>query len=186
MKKIIYTALLAIAIGSCSEKEEVTTVEENIVEGAGLAPSALKIDFTKPVVYYYADSTERDLIIENIIGDIYETDLRHHNEGEVIISDEVAVDMVMNDSTGTLTLYPDPISSVTVNTASVGDGEACSGKVGDGWKSYGTCMSKSCVKEKSSEAMAALSESLVTGKCIDLRIKRNAPNARVCARLINC
>lgn len=199
--KLTSLLLLVFAIFSCSDSENDQTNEfQQIKElnqeenaqldlGKGLesAFENLNIDFGKPVTYTYSTSSERDLIIESIIRDVYEVDLHSNvNAHGQIISDEFSVNIVVSEWTKTIVLYPEPVNPVVVSNQTYGDNEDCGGKAGDGWKSYGTCMSKKCVEDKSKDAAADLSSSLTSGKCLDIRVKRNAINARVCGRVIDC
>jgi len=194
--KFILVLLFVLVIFSCSENEQkndLQQTDESEMKGLGKAIGAglenLRIDFNRPVTYHYSNLEEREAIIRNIIRDIYEVELRSSisPNGETV-SDEFAVDIVINELTNTLILYPEPINQIVVPNPNTtyGDDKDCGGKAGDGWKSYGVCMSEVCVETKSKEAVSALSNSLTSGKCLDIRVKRNTFNARVCARLISC
>ena len=186
-------ALLLMIFTSCSNDEKTKSNEESTeltTEGVANAVaegiSAMRIDFTQPILYNYTNAAEKDSIIKSIIEDVYDVDLKSHKDQGQLISDEFSVNILINESSKTITLQPEQIVQVIMSSggSDEDDNKKCGGQPGDGWKSYGTCTSKPCVKEKSEEA--ASDYTLVSGKCLDIRIKRNTLNARVCARLVSC
>ncbi len=197
MKKILICAftISAIIFASCSNDETTQPQEsseeltpEGVAHGVAEGVSAMRIDFTQSITYNYSTATQKDSIIETIIVDIFDVDLHSYNDSEgKFISDEFAVNIIVNESSKTITVQPEPIYQIIVtNSDEDDDNKKCGGKEGDGWKSYGTCMSEPCVSDKSKAAAEELSDSLVQGKCLDIRVKRNTLNARVCARVISC
>jgi len=146
----------------------------------------LKIDWTST---FNLNEYDLDQLVGEIVKELYEFDVteqrKYSNSGIIPNSSEtvpyIAADLIFNDNI--LTVIPicgeEPI-------VPQGDNEDCGGKAGDGWTSYGTCMKESCVEELVKEATSALSSNLTRGKCLDIRIKRNLLNARVCARVVDC
>lgn len=185
MKKIFYLFFAALAITSCSDQENNLEREQGIANGITKGMSTLRMDFTKPVVYNFSGEEEQDVILKKISEEIFEVELFESvdKEGRKMM-DEFTVNISINRDLGIITVNPGPITPAIIT---YGDNEDCGGKAGDGWKSYGTCMSAKCVEDKSKTAAADLKASdLKSGQCFDLRVKRNTLNARVCARIISC
>lgn len=196
MKKIlIYVfAVLSVTFTSCSndettrpEAENTELTSEGIKEAMvnGIA-KGLRIDFTQPTTFNYTTEIEKDSIIKTITKDIFEINLNsYRDEQDRLISDEFAVNILINETSKTIIAQPELITQVVINSnPEEDDNKKCGGKEGDGWKSYGLCTNETCVEGKMREA--SNDYTLVSGKCLDIRIKRNTFNARVCARVVNC
>ncbi|QYJ68905.1 hypothetical protein [Flavobacterium litorale] len=197
MKKITMClfAVLAIVFASCSDDENKQSAQESteltdegitnaLVEGV----KALRIDFTQPTTFNYTTEIERDSIIGTITVEIFEGELNsYRNEQGQLISDEIAANILINEREKTIIVQPEPLLGVVIySNPEDDDNKKCGGKAGDGWKSYGICYTDSCAENKSKEAAADLRKTLRSGQCLDIRIKRNATNARVCARVVSC
>jgi hypothetical protein len=150
----------------------------------------ISINFTTT---YDLKKYDLNKLISAVVKELYETDMKEvQAEAQDIssitqamasVETFLAVDFVFNFEDDILIVTPTP----GIGTPEpLGDDEDCGGKQGDGWTSYGTCRSEVCVETKVREATAALSKDLTSGKCLDVRVKRNALSARVCARLIDC
>lgn len=185
MKKVFYVALAAFVMTSCSDQAENLNPEQGISEGISAGASAMRIDFTRPVSYEFSTPAEEDAVISEIIKDVYDVELVHtiDRDGNEV-QDEFSINIVINRDLGSIIVTPKPVQQVIITN---GDNEDCGGKPGDGWKSYGSCQSKSCVEDKSKQAAKDLSkDGLSTGKCLDIRVKRNTFSATVCGRVISC
>ncbi|OIQ21651.1 MAG: hypothetical protein BM557_02315 [Flavobacterium sp. MedPE-SWcel] len=196
-KSLIYlAAIVSLLLTSCAnddtnhhEEQSNGITSEEISNGLKGGMKAFRVDFTKPIIFEYTTAVEKDSIIDSIVKDLYEVELKSHlDENNQLILDELAVNILINDFDKTITLQPEPITQVLIYSSSPGDtdDEKCGGQEGDGWKSYGKCYDESCVSSKSAEAADDLSYQLGNNKCLDVRVKRNALYARICARVISC
>ncbi|MDR0691938.1 MAG: hypothetical protein LBF69_02735 [Prevotellaceae bacterium] len=129
-----------------------------------------------------------DQLLPLIVKEFYETDIKEDGVANAAIapssiSETAFFALNLSFRGDLLTLTPEfGVEPV----APSGDDEDCGGKVGDGWTSYGKCVTESCVEDKIREATKELQKDLKKGKCLDLRVKRNTFNARVCARIVDC
>jgi len=184
IKKIsVFVACLLISIitfNSCSSNE----VENTELDNIELNDLDFKLDFNT-TTKIKRDGVDINSFLMNIVDELYDVDLNENilmarNSDEALLNFN-GVDIFIDDTFITI----NPISGVEAPVI-YGDNEDCGGSAGDGWKVYGTCMSEKCVKEKMEEAAKKLSASLSSGKCMDVRIKRNSLNAKVCGRVVNC
>lgn len=179
--KIIIICILAVAF-SCSTNDSINDSKEN------LTIPVFSIDLNLQTVFERKNINLDDLL-EALVSEIYEFELEdvELNPETISLSPEIpsenyfGVDIIITDHL----IIINPISGQQPVSVQ-GDDAKCGGKNGDGWKSYGTCMSEGCVADKVAEVKATLSESVTSGTCLDVRIKRNLTNARVCARVISC
>lgn len=189
MKNFFYTLTFLFVLFSCSDDQEnAQTTEPDFAMAAarGLA-AGLEMDFDKPIVMTFETDAHAQEIMDNVANEIFEIELLEGIDKNKEFYEEVAVDFLINYDNRTITIIPEPVQRFPgIVQAHADDNEACGGKAGDGWKSYGTCFSENCVKEKSVEAAADLRKQVSSGKCLDVRIKRNTTNARVCARVVSC
>jgi hypothetical protein len=177
--KIILIFVLSVAVGSCSQEQEV-----NEQDNQSYIADDFSIDLGKNFFSSEFDlnNVDRDLIINEYVKELVDYELIQSKSGST--QSYVAIDININENIMTIT----PITG-TEPIATNGDDEKCGGRSGDGWKDYGTCgpvNGERCVKEKSTEAAAEKQLSLTAGKCLDIRVKRNTFGARVCARVISC
>ncbi len=124
------------------------------------------------ITTYNVEHQDLDQIIDQVIDGLFSHEFE--NEGEFIFADIRVGGGQIIVTPGSGTVEPVVIAN--------GDDEDCGGKEDDGWKSFGKCYSEECVKEKSEKAGEDLKESLTSGKCLDIRVKRNLLNVRVCGR----
>ena len=179
------TFALAALIVSCSDNEEAAPQQMNDLGtalGAGLQKS-LTIDFERPVTFSYDSDEQKQLIINDFIAEIYEVELQGYTENGIEYSEELSFVININENLRIITIKPELRPGVFPILTTNGDEDCGSG---EGWKLYATCMSEPCVKEKSEEAGEDLSKKLSPGKCLDIRVKRNTFNAKVCGRVIPC
>ncbi len=180
--KIIAITCISLFMFSCSTNESVNDSNEN------LTIPIFSIDLNLQTVFERKNVSLEDLL-ETLVSEIYEFELDdvEINPETISLSPEISsenyfgVDISITEHL----IIINPISGQQPISAH-GDDAKCGGEQGDGWKSYGTCISESCVADKIAEVKATLSESVTSGTCLDVRIKRNLTNARVCARVISC
>ncbi len=183
MKKLFILLSVCVLLASCeTEQIEVESVES--VQAKDLSNGDTKLFTTEwdglsigldlTSTYDY-DQDKLNQVIEQVVADLYAHEF--DNEDEFFFVDIFVGGGQIIVTPGGGTTEP----SVVPN----GD-EKCGGKEGDGWKSYGKCYTEECVKEKSSEAATKLGASLESGEFLDIRVKRNTLNARVCGRIVKC
>jgi hypothetical protein len=185
MKKI-FNIIMIVCITtftiSCSNIDSINDSKEN------LTIPVFSIDLNLQTVFERKDVNLEDLL-EALVSEIYEFELEdvELDPETISLSPEIpsenyfGVDINITDHL----IIINPISGQEPISV-LGDDAKCGGKQGDGWKSYGTCLSEGFVADKVAEVKATLSESVTSGTCLDVRIKRNLTNARVCARVVSC
>lgn len=180
--KLYLIAMLLLLIVGCG-KEKTEVLNEDLLENFSIKPD---IDFR---VTYDLSKISLEDVISKTMDELYSDDMTEDIEMRSGGSEEqqgnitfVAVDFLISDTQVTVVTVVGEDSVL----GEASDDDKCGGKAGDGWKSYGTCFTKECVETKSGEAATELSNSLTPGKCLDIRVKRNTLNARVCGRVISC
>lgn len=196
LSKIFMSLLfLSCILLSCSKEEnnqnlkQITDEQSDaMADGAALGLRGVNF-FDLPITVTFTSEFQRDSIIESVVKEIYKIELRTwQNASNEQVSEEFSANVIINEGLGIIQIGGNPMSEVIIptNPVSNGDDADCGGKAGDGWKSFGTCTNQDCTETKSKEAAAELKKGLSSGKCLDIRIKRNLLNARVCARIVNC
>ena len=175
MKKIKFYLILPLLVFTLScEQENVSDLPEN---GLNLELDLSNVDF-KMTNQFDLNKISLEKVIELTVLELYSKDFDENimmkNQNSTSTDEFIdGFDININDD----------IISISPITDPVVEGECGSG---DGWKKYGTCYSESCVKSKMEKASKELSDKLESGKCMDLRVKRNTLNAVVCGRVIDC
>lgn len=183
--KIVYL-LFVIAIGfySCSSDESTEKIQEtNLIKDIGFSP---KLDFDKPVTFKRSE-VNVDSLLNNVVSELYSLDINSGVSKKEISSDKNlenydGVDIKIGEEFIEIT----PIYGTNPPLEGADDNADCGGKSGDGWQKFATCRSEDCVKKETETAVKQLTNSLSSGKCRDIRIKRNTLSATVCARVVSC
>lgn len=182
--KIFCILSLSIFIIGCSEEKsdiiEEDTISNELKDGFSIS---IGVDMTNT---YDLSKISLEEVFENTMKAFYEEDMtesflaRNGDSDTDENSSFLAVDFHITETQVIVT------TSSGNDVSSATDDEKCGGDNGDGWKSYGLCVSRTCVEEKTAEAAQELSLQLQPGKCLDIRVKRNTLSARVCGRLVSC
>ncbi|MGR7813180.1 hypothetical protein [Lacinutrix undariae] len=183
MTKIKFLTLLIVAT-ILGATYSCTTEDQNTQDDLSLNDISfdINIDMTTTLK---REGTDIDALLSDIVDELYNTELSEVNALAYRVDSNtqeqpyIEFQVLINKDNITIT----PIEG-TEPVNPDGDNEDCGGRKGDGWKLYGSCMSESCVKKKAEKATAELKDGLGTGKCLDIRVKRNALNAKVCGRII--
>lgn len=177
MKNILSLAVLLFSLAffvSCQKEEEdsINNQDESL-ENFNL--DNIEFEFTARMFQTTYNLTQIDLstIIETTVNDLYSEELNEH--------EFLAINFLIKGELVTITPITGP-----VNPTPHGDDEDCGGQSGDGWELFDTCYTENCAKQATATAASELAESLENGKCIDIRIKKNRANVKVCGRLIDC
>lgn len=185
--KTLFLALLLGLLFSCSENPDQTlqSFKWDKIDLSGLSINV------SPVTIDLKDYP-LDQLLKDISAEIYETDINQtakimkiSSDMELFLGANLLVDGETNRAILTPLEWTSKIPTENTRIASGDDHLICGGQVGDGWTSYGTCLSQECVTEMMLAAAEDLGEPGV-GQCLDLRVVRNLLNARVCGRLTSC
>lgn len=188
MKKIYSTICFVLVLslvftGCTNDKSE--NIEDNSLSSELLDGFTIRAGIDMTTTYELSKTTIDDVLTTTIKA-LYDDDLFEAFEMRNDESQQddnftfIAVDFKITDTQIIVTT----ISGNEVMASS--DDEKCGGENGDGWTNYGLCMTRACVETKTAEAAQDLSLSLQPGQCLDIRVKRNLLNARVCGRVISC
>lgn len=187
MKKInIVYLLFVMAIGfySCSSDESTENTQNlNLTKSISFSP---KLNFDKPTTFKRSD-VNVDSLLNNVVSELYSFDINSGTSKKEISSDKNlenydGVDIKIGEELIEIT----PIYGTNPPLEGSDDNADCGGKSGDGWQKFATCRSEDCVKKETETAVKQLTNSLSSGKCRDIRIKRNTLSATVCARVVSC
>ncbi len=172
---------------SCTSETNIKSSENNLVPD----DLSISIDPTTPTTYDL-NKISLDQLMTDLNRELFESKLDNNHsrtttgtgDVEETSTTYVGYDMTINLQDNLVVVTP--IEGTNPISPGSDDSVKCGGKKGDGWTSYGVCHSESCVKEKSAEAVSDLKSNLQSGKCMDIRVKRNTLSARVCARVVDC
>jgi hypothetical protein len=182
--KICFVMSLSIVCMGCTN-DKVETNEENSLsselQGGFTIDAGIDI-----ITTYNLSETSVDEVLATTIKALYAEDMSEAfllRNGESQQDEDlsfVAVDFKITETQIIVT------TSTGNEVMASSDDEKCGGENGDGWTNYGLCVTRACVETKTAEAAQDLSLSLQPGQCLDIRVKRNLLNARVCGRVISC
>jgi|SRR5690625_703554 len=182
----ILLACFSLLCVSCTENQ----LDKLETENVSLIPDDFHISFdpSTPTTFKLGEVNLSDLIT-SLNQELYEINFEEviNNEGYSLKSETqiyIGYNLNINGNTEIITIQP--IFGPRDNKSESSDDKKCGGEDGDNWKLYGTCMSEDCVEVLSNQAAKELKKELKSGKCLDIRVKRNPLNARVCGRVIDC
>lgn len=190
-KKIFYSYifyfLVLVMAPSCSvdEHKAQTTIDLSKMDLSGL-----KFDINPVIIDLKEYSL--DILIADLSREIQDSDLNRVAE-RLNLGDDmepyIEYSLVVNYSKNiaVLTAKEEGIKSATsANRISSNDDALCGGEDGDGWTSYGTCLSSECVAEQVLAAADQIGGEPESGQCFDFRVRRLLVGDRICAKTVSC
>lgn len=192
MKKLFLSIASIALIVSCSKNEN--TAQNNPDFGGAAAKGiseglrGLQTEFEKGIIYKYANEDDKENKLTEIIKDIYDIELKSsEKENGSATIEIVEVDIIQNHLDQTLTIKPLFIEhELSSSENNMSDDDLSKGKDNEGWKNFGTAKDDNSTEKLTKKAAAEFKNQLSSGNCLDIRIKRNTFNARVCARVVKC
>ena len=147
--KTLFLALLLVMLFSCSENPDQTPQsfkwDKMDLSGLSINVSPVTIDLKDYPL---------DQLLKDISAEIYETDINQtakimkiSSDMELFLGANLLVDGEKNRAILTPLEWTSKIPTENTRIASGDDSLICGGQAGDGWTSYGTCLSQECVTE---------------------------------------
>lgn len=180
---VILILLLTVFVASC-ESESVEQIGVDNIEKA----EEIKLDFSNFSLNFNLGDNDGLFSMtydlnENTLDDVF----------DIVIEELFSLSLEDDEAYGFRSIYNKEKNSITITPLiknlvedenTTYSNEECGS--GEGWVYYESCRTESCARKAMEASIEEVKDHLVTGTCIDTRLKRYPFKVVICARTVDC